>query len=78
MFVWNPYYENYIIKLEGHEHPLVGVNIPKNLPCFITCDTHGMLKIWNISDYSCLQTLYVSNVNEVTCLQTIPDHRRLV
>ena len=78
VFVWNPYYENYIIKLEGHEHPLVGVNIPKNLPCFITWDTHGMLKIWNISDYSWLQTFYVSNVNEVTCLQTIPDHRRLV
>jgi len=36
VFVWNPYYAKYIIKLEGHEHPLVGVNIPKNLPCFIT------------------------------------------
>ena len=78
VFVWNPYYAKYIIKLEGHEHPLVGVNIPKNLPCFITCDTNGMVKIWNISDYSCLQTFYVSNVNEVTCLQTISDHRRLV
>lgn len=78
VFVWNPYYAKYIIKLEGHEHPLVGVNIPKNLPCFITCDTNGMIKIWNISDYSCLQTFYVSNVNEVTCLQTIPEHRRLV
>jgi WD40 repeat protein len=66
VFVWNPYYEKYIIKLEGHEHPLVGVNIPKNLPCFITCDTNGMIKIWNISDYSCLQTFYVSHVNEVT------------
>ena len=78
VFVWNPYYAKYIIKLEGHEHPLVGVNIPKNLPCFITCDTNGMVKIWNISDYSCLQTFYVSNVNEVTCLQTIPEHRRLI
>lgn len=78
VFVWNPYYAKYIIKLEGHEHPLVGVNIPKNLPWFITCDTNGMVKVWNISDYSCLQTFYVSNVNEVTCLQTIPEHRRLV
>lgn len=32
VFVWNPYYAKYIIKLEGHEYPLVGVNIPRNLP----------------------------------------------
>lgn len=53
VFVWNPYYEKYIIKLDGHESPLVGVNCPSNLPCFITCDTNGMVKVWNINDYSC-------------------------
>ena len=28
VFVWNPYCEKYIIKLDGHESPLVGVNCP--------------------------------------------------
>ena len=37
-----------------------------------------MIRVWNISDYSCLQKFSVQNVNEVTCLQTIPEHRRLV
>lgn len=53
VFVWNPYYDKHIIKLEGHDNPLVGVNCPPNLPCFITCDTNGMVKVWNINDYSC-------------------------
>ena len=78
VFVWNPYYEKYILKLEGHESPLVGVNCPMNLPCFITCDTNGMVKVWNINDYSCIQTFYVSNVNQVTCIRTVPKHRRLI
>ena len=53
VFVWNPYCEKYIIKLDGHESPLVGVNCPANLNVFVTCDTKGMVKVWNISDYSC-------------------------
>ena len=54
IYVWNPYCEKYIIKLEGHESPLVGVNCPLNLNVFLTCDTKGMVKVWNISDYSCI------------------------
>lgn len=54
VFVWNPYCEKYIIKLDGHESPLVGVNCPSNLNIFVTCDTKGMVKVWNINDYSCV------------------------
>ena len=53
IFIWDPYCENYILKLEGHESPLVGVNCPPNLNAFITCDTKGMVKVWNIINYTC-------------------------
>jgi WD40 repeat protein len=53
ILVWNPYYEESIIKLDGHESPLVGVNCPPNLNSFVTCDTKGMVKVWNINSYSC-------------------------
>jgi WD40 repeat protein len=59
VFVWNPYCEKYIMKLDGHESPLVGVNCPSNLNAFITCDTKGMIKVWNITNYTCTQTFYV-------------------
>ena len=52
VFVWNPYWEKEIIKLDGHESPLIGVNCPAGLECFITCDTKGMINVWNIKDYS--------------------------
>ena len=78
VFVWNPYSFKEIIKLDGHESPLVGVNCPAGLECFITCDTKGMINVWDISDYSCLQTLNVTNVIQVTSMRVVPKHRRLV
>jgi len=78
VFVWNPYCERYIIKLDGHESPLIGVSCPANIPQFVTCDTKGMVKVWNINDLSEVQTFYVLNVNQVTCISTMSKHRRLV
>lgn len=78
VFVWNPYCEEYIIKLDGHESPLVGVNCPSNLNSFITCDTKGMVKVWNINNYTCTQTFYVPNVLHVTSMRVVPKHRRLI
>jgi hypothetical protein len=43
-----------IMKLDGHEHPLVGVNVIPQLNCFITADAKGMVKVWSILDYSCI------------------------
>ena len=54
VFIWNPYLSMAINHLEGHEHPLIGVNVLPNLDCFITADSKGMIKLWNILDYSCL------------------------
>ena len=54
VMVWNPYSNHAIIKLQGHESPLVGVNCPKGLDCFITCDNKGVVNVWDIKDYSCL------------------------
>jgi WD40 repeat protein len=60
VFVWNPYLEEKIMRLDGHEHPLVGVNVISSLNCFITADQKGMVNVWSILDYSCLQTFYVN------------------
>jgi WD40 repeat protein len=78
VFVWNPYMHMPIMSLDGHEHPLVGVNCLPALNCFITADAKGMVKVWNILDYSCIQTFYVTNVNQVTCIRAVPKHRRLL
>jgi WD40 repeat protein len=63
VMVWNPYSKDAVMKLDGHESPLVGVNCPKGLDCFITCDNKGVINVWNIKDYSCLQSFNVAGVN---------------
>lgn len=80
VFVWNPYMEEKIIKLDGHEHPLVGVNCLPQMNCFITADANGVVKVWSILDYSCIQTFSVlgQNVSQVTCIKAVPKHRRLL
>ena len=78
VLVWNPYLSGSIMILDGHEHPLIGVNCLQNLDCFITADSKGMIKLWNILDYSCIQTFYVQNANEVKCIRAVPKHRRLI
>jgi WD40 repeat protein len=66
------------MKLDGHEHPLIGVNCLPNLDCFVTADSAGMFKLWNIVDYSCIQTFYLNDDNEVKCFRAVPKHRRLI
>lgn len=60
VFVWNPYLEEKIMKLTGHEKSLVGVNVLPQLNCFITADAKGVVKVWSILDYSEIQTFYVT------------------
>jgi WD40 repeat protein len=78
VFVWNPYLEEKIMKLDGHEHPLVGVNVLSNLNAFITADAKGMVNVWSILDYNIIQTFHVPKVNTVTCIRAVPKHRRLI
>jgi len=63
VFVWNPYMESKIMKLEGHDHPLVGVNCLPQMNSFITADANGTIKVWSILDYSCIQTFNVTDVS---------------
>lgn len=78
VYIWNPYLPYFLFKLYGHEHPLIGVNILPNLDCFVTADSKGMVKLWNIVDFNCIQTFYVQNNNEVKCIRAVPKHRRLI
>jgi len=78
VFLWCPYIEQNIQELKAHEVPLVGVNCPPGLDCFITCDTKGVVNVWNIQDYSCMQNFSVQNVNNVTSMRVVQKHRRLI
>jgi len=46
-----------------HQHSLVEVQAVPNSPQVITADNKGMIKIWDIRTFQCLQTLYTENVS---------------
>ena len=76
--VWNPYVTEPICRLKGHEAPMTGVECPEVNPTIITADSKGIIKVWNIRDYSLIQTFYVPNVLKLKSIKSIPKHRRLV
>ena len=45
-----------IFLLRGHNHPLVGVKCLPDSPQIITADTSGMVKIWDVRNFLCVQT----------------------
>ena len=45
-----------IFLLRGHNHPLVGVKCLPDTPQIVTADTSGMVKIWDVRNFLCVQT----------------------
>jgi len=58
-YVWNTYVSDKINLLRGHNHPLVGVKVCPGTPQVITADISGMVKIWDIRNFLCVQTFNV-------------------
>jgi WD40 repeat protein len=60
--VWNPYVEHLICPLKGHNASLVGVKAIPETPEIITADKDGFVKIWDIRNFSCVQTLCIRDM----------------
>lgn len=80
--VWNPYCQLKICKLKGHYNPLIGVAAVPDSPQILTADGGGIIKIWDIRTYGCVQTLYVEDqrgvrVSDVSTFASMPMHKRL-
>lgn len=81
--VWNPYCQLKICKLRGHYDPLIGVAAVPESPQIITADGGGVIKIWDIRTYGCVQTLYMEDqrgvrISDVHSFTSVPPHKRLV
>jgi len=56
VFVWNPYVANLILRLHDHGCSLCGVEILNSTPILITADIEGTFKIWDMRNFTCVQT----------------------
>ena len=54
--VWSPLGKNLVYRLKGHHASLTGVVAVEDTPEIITGDITGVLKLWDIRNFSCVQT----------------------
>ena len=58
-YVWNTYVKEKILMLRGHNHPLVSVKCIPHTPQIVSADISGMVKIWDVRNFMCVQTFNV-------------------
>jgi len=80
VFVWNPYVANLILRLHDHGCSLCGVEIIPHTPIMITADIEGSFKIWDIRNFSCVQTFRTEEkkVSSFCGFVAIHSNKRLV
>ena len=79
--VWNPYVERLILRLHGHNAPLVGVEMVPNTPQIVTGDASGVVKIWDIRTFTCMQTFLHDDTGGNTAMNAfvcLPQEQRII
>ncbi len=54
--VWSPFVNSMVFRLKGHHASLVGCQSVDNSPEVITADTSGIIKLWDVRNFQCIQT----------------------
>lgn len=54
--VWSPFVPSILHTLPGHKHPLIGAQCIPDSTQIVTADCSGLVKVWDIRNFSCLQT----------------------
>ena len=61
IIVWNPYVDGYILRLPGHQATICSVVLVPGTPQLVTADVSGVIKIWDVRNFGCVQTLTVND-----------------
>lgn len=54
--VWSPFVNSLVFRLKGHNSSLVGCQTIEGSHELITADTSGVFKLWDVRNFSCVQT----------------------
>ncbi|RLN11140.1 hypothetical protein BBJ28_00027028, partial [Nothophytophthora sp. Chile5] len=76
--VWNPYVDQLILRLHGHNNSLCGVEIIPDTPQIITADVDGVFKVWDIRNFACMQTFTAENMGNVMNIVSLTSQKRIV
>ncbi|CAM9908357.1 unnamed protein product, partial [Choristocarpus tenellus] len=87
-YVWSPFVNSLLYKLKGHSSSLVGCQAVENSPELVTADSGGVIKVWDLRNFHCVQTIQAevdedssrngtSNTSRTSCFMhlTLPPAR---
>jgi len=57
--IWNPYIDHLIYKITGHTSPIVSLCIMPGTLQLLSGDIDGFIKVWDLRNMSCMQTINV-------------------
>jgi len=81
--VWNPYIDNPVYKVSAHNAPIVCLFAIDHTPQLISSDSDGLIKVWDIRSFECIQTINVqenfeSNKFNLSYMLSLWSHKRLM
>lgn len=62
--VWSPFVSGMVFRLKGHLHTLVGCAAAEDKPEVVTADASGVFKLWDVRNFSCVQTWQLHEVED--------------
>jgi WD40 repeat protein len=86
VLIWNPYFARCVGRLKGHFESLVKVQCIPDTPQILTADAAGIVKVWDIRTFNCVQTLHYDDDQSLSEAGSVsvggftacPTHKRLV
>eukprot|EP00742_Colponemidia_sp_Colp-10_P006501 GILJ01006966.1.p1 GENE.GILJ01006966.1~~GILJ01006966.1.p1 ORF type:complete len:1036 (-),score=169.77 GILJ01006966.1:198-3305(-) len=61
--IWNPYVDSVVFRLKGHSAPLISSFCVPMTPQIITADCDGIVKVWDVRNFMCMQTLSLQDMD---------------
>jgi len=78
ILVWNLTKTEPVEKLSGHESLIVSLCCPSETFNAVSCDIKGVIKIWDLRDLNCSQTIYIAGALQVMGIVSISKYRKLL
>ena len=77
IYIWNPICDAKIFMLKGHNHSLVGVKCLKGTNQLVSADISGMFRIWDVRNFTTVQT-FNCPLNEINSFAVTSPPKRII
>ena len=78
IYLWNPQVKPRVFVMKGHNHSLVGVKWVKGTLSIVSADISGMIRVWDMRNYTTTQTINCTLLNELNTVEVTLNPKRII